>query len=918
MARGKSLIAAAKKKAAAAEALAAKAAAEAAAAPPRSEQDQTPPPEAPRGPSIPRVSLPSSRIAPGWFVGLAFVLLIVGAPWIRELMGHPRSDIHAVRQADAYNALINDLVLKRGWLEIKQRPDGEIRIQPSALAPSDAEGWKAFVRSSYLRVDMTEPGRWLFDDDLGRGARLTEIDPTAHQVLGPYAGTLQWRGDIQFRTGSSGGASLRRVGETRAFLFRPARGASEGGLTTATLNLFKPEEGEGQQLWPRRYRFVDEKEVADVIALDNQNALVRVIGGSPVVVTVAGIEASAGPGEVQYLRLPADRDLVFTRGERAERFVYEVAAPTVSRFEAVSGQRLRAPGLESFARSLEPAVTRRDDRPIVVTLDQRLQSEAESQLHAIVDQLPAAPAFRSAVTMMDGMTGEVLAIASLPTPPSDTTGDRADDTRGRHRFTTSNHNFDLMPVGSVAKAPLSMAILQTFPALATLEVRPGAPGFRELLGVDLGTRRADGMAFSDTVSGPAWMTFTRFLEASSNKYAAALMLLSLSDDPTKPDQSLPPAPTDCYRLGGTQFCQPPVIPILSGQPRGEFGIVPDMAQQRAVPWALELTRLFGVQAEFDRETPRRDTSVWQAKAGGVNLDSPALQALGLERESLGLNVIHDLKGDYLMSALGGGRSRWSTLRLAEVFSRMVLRRQVEARFLIDAERPPLQPLMIRDEAWKPMMTGLRAVVGPGGTGREITLPTAPEGQEYRIFAKTGTPNVDRQQALNPVDLAMMALAAYDCGLKWDTRQRQLTLADQPGTTGGLRRAHERVKPICRTVIDGVGVAALTQAFQRIDRMGAGGSAPSSLQVDRDTGRVLGVSPDAGFDAEKGHAIALVIARYAVGAPDDRPLRALTIAINVQQRSDAIHNPATKVAALLVQDRAVLDWLAQDSPNRVIG
>jgi hypothetical protein len=82
--------------------------------------------------------------------------------------------------------------------------------------------------------------------------------------------------------------------------------------------------------------------------------------------------------------------------------------------------------------------------------------------------------------------------------------------------------------------------------------------------------------------------------------------------------------------------------------------------------------------------------------------------------------------------------------------------------------------------------------------------------------------------------------------------------------------------------------------------------------------VLGVSPDAGFDAEKGHAIALIIARYEVGAPDDRPLRALTIAINVQQRSDAIHNPATKVAALLVQDRAVLDWLAQDAPNRVIG
>ena len=135
-------------------------------------------------------------------------------------------------------------------------------------------------------------------------------------------------------------------------------------------------------------------------------------------------------------------------------------------------------------------------------------------------------------------------------------------------------------------------------------------------------------------------------------------------------------------------------------------------------------------------------------------------------------------------------------------------------------------------------------------------------------------------------------------------------------SSALTRARTLVKPICRSVIDSVGAATLAQAFQRIDRTGRGGATPSALQVDRDSGRVLSIAPDAEFDAEKGHAIALVVARYATGAPDDRPLRALTIAVNVQQRSDAIHNPATKVAALLLQDRAVLDWLAQDQPQRV--
>ncbi|CAN5308645.1 hypothetical protein BH10PSE2_BH10PSE2_24490 [soil metagenome] len=842
-------------------------------------------------------------VAPGWIAGLALVLAIVLAPQIREGLGHPRSDIHAVRQSDAYNRLINDLVLKRGWLRLAVQPDGSYRVVASPLAPRDSRGWKAFVAASYLRVDMNAPTRWLYDDDLGTGARLVQIDPTAHQVLGPYAGSRLWRGDIQFRTGSSGGTGLRRAGGDAVLVFAPI--GLTGNTAFASIPLFGP----NAAVPAHQYRFVDQREIASVMALNDQEALVRVVGGSDVDVSVAGVQASAGPAEVQYLRLPAGRDLVFAKGDRIDRFTYQVATPTISRFEPLEGQRRRFAGLDSLARAIEPAVGLTGDRPVVSTLDQGLQVAAEADLDSIVAQLPATPVFRSAATLMDAHTGEVLAAASLPRP---ILADDGEGRSGQHRFTTRNHNFDLMPVGSVAKAPLAMAILQTFPALATLEIKPAAGGFRELLGVDLGSRRADGFAFSDTVTGPAWVGLTRFLEASSNKFAAALLLLALSETPTTEDPGLPPTPTDCYRIGGTERCRPPAMPILSGRPRGPFGIVPDMSQSTPAPWAGELTRLFGVRAEWDRTAPPRDMTVWTTTTrSGLNLASPALAALGLERESLGLNVIGDLKGDYLMSALGGGRSRWSTMRLAEIFSRMVLRRQVSAHLLVDEARPVPEALTIRNDVWAPMMLGLRAVAGPGGTGRELPTPIAPEGQEYRVFAKTGTPNVDRQQALSAVDLAMMSLAAYDCGLAWDGRERHLTLAGETA----IAAARSAVKPVCRQVIDSAGAAAIGREMQRISRAGESGSgvAPPMLQTDRVTGRVVSITPDPDFDAEKGHAIALVVGRYRIGAPDDEPLRAMAIAINVQQRSDAIHNPATKTAAILLRDPVILAWLASPQP-----
>ena len=65
----------------------------------------------------------------------------------------------------------------------------------------------------------------------------------------------------------------------------------------------------------------------------------------------------------------------------------------------------------------------------------------------------------------------------------------------------------------------------------------------------------------------------------------------------------------------------------------------------------------------------------------------------LDEVNLRLNDIVDLQQDYLMSILGGNRSRWPSIKVAETFSRMVTRRDVKAR-LIRPDGQAASPLAV--------------------------------------------------------------------------------------------------------------------------------------------------------------------------------------------------------------------------------
>ena len=72
---------------------------------------------------------------------------------------------------------------------------------------------------------------------------------------------------------------------------------------------------------------------------------------------------------------------------------------------------------------------------------------------------------------MDAKTGEVLALGTYPRDRSQL-GARQAASLQPDPLIERNHNFARMPVGSVAKAPISLAILQANPELATLRIEP--------------------------------------------------------------------------------------------------------------------------------------------------------------------------------------------------------------------------------------------------------------------------------------------------------------------------------------------------------------------------------------------------------------------------------------------------------------
>jgi hypothetical protein len=651
--------------------------------------------------------------------------------------------------------------------------------------------------------------------------------------------------------------------------------------------------------------------VGSVILVGDQ-AVVRVQTPSILEIRVGARDVRPrADGDVTLTPLPVGETLTLRTGQSVLRLRLDGGAADIAHSER-SGGRAYFPALQPLAQPIERAMAGRPPTALRLSLDARLQQAAQDALSTgaatvLASQPPGADAeprdaFKAAVTVMDTTTGQVLAVASWPLAETDLAPAQRRTRRGQNLL-AQNHNFERLPVGSMAKAPFSLAILDADPGLATLKMQGGANGrVRTVLGMDLGKGGFDN-------HGLGMIDFPTFLEHSNNRYALALMMLAYRT-PTAPQQPprAQPAPVEAWSLEGRSHTDTPPLPVFGeAVAPGPFGWVLRPPPGRGPAWPDRLARLFDVDAGQGGGC-HYDVAVWRGLTGAAPPCASPLAGASPERERLGFDAVASFRNDYLMAGLGGGRSTWSAIKMAEVYSRIVTGRQVRARFTPDTGAPTADLPMRNPQMRATVLDGLSRVVASGTAawlGREFA--GMGYGPMVALFGKTGTMKVAGEAPSEPAAVLLQQLAHSDCGLRWDAAAGVLKFgfvaprnqAEATRQILGLKETRCRVRVAGRRDL-----AQQTAAEMQRYACGYRHCQPADFQPEPD-GRVVSlplrpVEPP----LLDGHAIAVVAVRQAGG----RPVRGLTIVVNLQDKRQA-DTPALAVAAAILRSPAAHAWIA---------
>lgn len=406
-----------------------------------------------------------------------------------------------------------------------------------------------------------------------------------------------------------------------------------------------------------------------------------------------------------------------------------------------------------------------------------------------------AEPFAGGVTVMDGASGELLALATFP-HEEDLEGDDL-DARTRRRL-LRNQNFVRHPIGSAGKPFFFAAVADAYPELLRFEVG----GHEEM-------RRHRDVFHCEIPTGYQLLAghgervdFRTALEASCNKYTIELATLAFAADLSEGrsiaqdreiEWPLPGAGAAAW-IGGRPL---DFAPDLGGyvfvderEPEDEESTAAvacvNLDRMEQVRYRNVLERLTGAatyrgrvpqglpqeatrsQLEQGYATNRYDLSIWGSLVEhvmeGVEEDRAwriraALQEVSPDRVNLAFNQVSQLRADFVSLLLGGGSSIWTNVQLAEAMSRLVTGRAVEARLAsrVIERRPkvgapqggdvatPPEELGLGSEARRAVLDGMeRVVAGERGTATELRgalaeLRKAFPGDEIELYSKTGSP-----------------------------------------------------------------------------------------------------------------------------------------------------------------------------------
>ena len=385
-----------------------------------------------------------------------------------------------------------------------------------------------------------------------------------------------------------------------------------------------------------------------------------------------------------------------------------------------------------------------DVRGLLKKSEQRLSRQVQTSKNRL------RPVYGS-IAILNGKTGAVYVAEGFPTVEEPTRY-----RSGEFGVTSEpGEAFKRRVVGSVAKVPLGFAVLMAHPELKDLRVesKPSSE-FDTILGQSIEPALPDGnMLFCGNQ-----IDFSCFIRKSSNRYAATLLGIAASLPQQGIDnleQGTQPLLSDRFWLSdGTRSRR------FDMQPAGFlYKNSSSMDRIERLPWVREAGKLYDVSTRFDSGSslsPPAHTYVWRNafRTKPPDWAMHGFVPISPERENLRLNLANDFRTNYLLLILGGGESRWSAIKIAETFARIVNLTQVQASFVYPEMQPERfrglldEPNAQRLDAHRILLTGLRMVASTGtapwlGTAlNEIRRDAQLLGLELHVYAKTGTPRVD--------------------------------------------------------------------------------------------------------------------------------------------------------------------------------
>ncbi len=844
---------------------------------------------------------------------LIAITLAVAAPLAFVLLAPSRDQGSYVYSARGYTKLIEEVFIPENFLEYTANFDSDdlpmVRLSPEAAR---IEAVNRFAANSYLRDDLRRNDVWEL-----RGGHL-HINPDAHNIALPLSLRPVWTGNLLFHRG----------GELRAVLSGP----SETTLVPLTRT---PDAADVV----RRDPFRKGPALSGAMRLDfnyggaaggvarvfllGEDMWVRSEGSAQANLFVDGKQVPRG----SYRRLPPGAELQFQTGNLSTFYFSRGVTGAnvfISHYQPLAG-RIRIPLLEWFALRFESEMDRlvrqNGEQPdltpsararnravlggnVTTSLDADLQAAVQRKLEDFVApglKHEGGRGFPAAITVMDAKTGQLLALASFPATPAQGAGTR--------RAWEANQNFVNLAIGSAAKPLFSSAIREIWPELATLALPGHTPGqYDNLLGLHIAPSLNEEGSFGDL----GWLTFDDYMQRSSNIYAATLMMLATARDPLKPDAARPSTP---YRIAGIVRDHLPDLQIEQGNVLETISC--------CVAWGDELARLYDIRVEdIERQgetsifaDDRYDKAVWRPMLAALSdprfLRQDNLNSVSPARVNLQLNNVRNFRTEYLTLILGASTSRWSNVKMAEAYARLVTGRRIEAR-LTEAGPPPPPMLgcnagcdpdgLFCPKARDAMLHALALVaVGSGTAAGQVNAKLKPliaeaarRGEVIGFYSKTGTPKIP--DAVNSPEALAVRQLGRDGILKLDAHGDMIAAVDE--NTFALQKASDL--PLAQAAIEADSAtfqaiarnrALLKRVLARALAFNRARTASQGAQLFRIVNRkVMGVPVGEG-KLHEGRVYVFVIGVYPAAALKNAathevdtgvaPLRALSVAINIQ-------------------------------------